>query len=37
MVGRIRMEEWEHLSRKKKEVGEQTYSDSIIPYQAIYH
>jgi hypothetical protein len=24
------MEEWEHLSRKKKEVGEQTYSDSII-------
>jgi hypothetical protein len=24
------MEEWERLSRKKKEVGEQTYSDSII-------
>jgi hypothetical protein len=24
------MEEWEHLSGKKKEVGEQTYSDSII-------
>lgn len=24
------MEEWEHLSRKKKEAGEQTYSDSII-------
>jgi hypothetical protein len=24
------MEEWEHLSRKKKELGEPTYSDSII-------